>query len=218
MDPLNVIQSYRSLRALCNHHQTAAMSYVADGTLMNHARMIGVAIEDEVLVGEEDPEMKLVHDLALYTAKRGRSRAIDRYARAVRCEGGSDDARVLDALRNSRFGLFQIERRHEVAGVVLTDMVREHEVWLMDEDIPYHGEHGQCFGARVCWPDEFAIVCQVVVPMDQETFEDTLLELGSKRWRDDVPRMVEDATFATSLYRVAVDSGMMSLIADDDDE
>ena len=45
---------------------------------------------------------------------------------------GSDEALVLDAMRKARFSLLVIERRHETAGLIATDLVRNSEVWLMD--------------------------------------------------------------------------------------
>jgi hypothetical protein len=44
----------------------------------------------------------VVFDLAIYAAKQGRSRAIDRYAQAAQLLHGFDEALMLEAMRRAR--------------------------------------------------------------------------------------------------------------------
>ena len=90
--------------------------------------LLGLA-QRQMLVAESEEEMALVFDLALYTAREGRSRALDRYARAAQLPPGSDEALMLEAMRHARFSVRRIEHRHETAGLVATDVVREVQDW-----------------------------------------------------------------------------------------
>jgi len=71
-------------------------------------------------------------DLAIYTAPPGRSRAIDRYARSAQLPPGSDEARMLEAMRAARFAILIIGPRHDATGVIATDLFRRTRVWLVD--------------------------------------------------------------------------------------
>lgn len=108
--------------------------------------------------------MTLIFDLAVHTAKPGRSRAIDRYARAAALSPGTDEARTLEAICAATFSIWRIDRHHEAAGLIVTDMLRETETWLVDEALTASGQPGLAFAGRLCRPAEFAMTCGIVGP------------------------------------------------------
>ena len=77
-----ILQRYRHLRAISTGHHSDALKFLSRQALLEHAKRLGLATGG-MLVAESEAEMTLVFDLALYTAKEGRSRALDRYARAT---------------------------------------------------------------------------------------------------------------------------------------
>src|SRR4051794_5110486 len=79
-----ILQRYRHLRAISTGHHSGALKFLPRQGLLEHAKRLGLATGG-MLVAESEAEMTLVFDLALYTAKEGRSRALDRYARATKC-------------------------------------------------------------------------------------------------------------------------------------
>ena len=95
-----VLSRYRHLRAISTQHHSAALKFLARSTILEHARRLGLA-KGKTLFVQSEEELTLVFDLAIYTAKEGRSRAIDRYAKAAQLLEGSDEALMLDAMRLS---------------------------------------------------------------------------------------------------------------------
>ena len=91
-----ILARYRDLRAIGTRHHSAALDFVSRQAILEHAKRLGLA-DGRMLVAESEEEMTLVFDLALYAAKQTRSRALDRYVRAVRLPPDSDEARMLDA-------------------------------------------------------------------------------------------------------------------------
>ena len=77
-----ILERYRHLRAISTGHHSGALKFLPRQALLEHAKRLGLAIGG-MLVAESEAEMTLVFDLALYTAKERRSRALDRYARAT---------------------------------------------------------------------------------------------------------------------------------------
>ena len=205
-----VLTRYRRLREISKRHQTEAVRYVPHSALLDQARRIGLAV-GKTLVAESMDELTLAFDLALYTAPPGRSRGIERYARSAAVAAGSDDEVVLEAMRQARFSVWQVERRHEAVGLVVQDLMRENSLWLVDESLEQTAPEGMSVAMRVIMPEAFAMTCGVIVPVDamllDEVFEEVL-----GRIRGEADAIANDRRFATTIYRMAVLEGLMDQV------
>jgi len=208
-----ILQRYRHLRAISTDHHSGALKFLSRQGLLEHAKRLGLATGG-MLVAESEAEMTLIFDLALYTAKERRSRALDRYARATPLPPGSDAARVLEAMRHARFSVWRIDRRHETAGLIITDVLRETEIWLVDEQLEASAPEGLCFAGRISQPDDFAMSCGVVVPVYRELLEEITLDMLAWR-RGDPESVAEDPRFAIAIYRAAIESGILNNVANE---
>ena len=206
-----ILERYRQLRAISTRHHSAALEFLSRQAILEHAKRLGLAA-GRMLVADSDEEMTLVFDLALYTAKDGRSRALDRYARAARLPPGSDESRVLEAMREARFSVWRIDHPHESAGLVVTDVLREVETWIVDENLEASAPEGLSFAGRICEPDRFAMTCGVIVPVDRELMEEAALDMLAWR-RGDPEHVAEDPRFAAAIYRAAIALGIMDSVA-----
>lgn len=207
----DVLARYRHLRAIATRHNSAAIGFVSRPVVLETAKRLGLA-EGRMLVAGSEEEMTLVFDLALYSAREGRSRALDRYARAMLPPPDSDEARMLDAMRHARFSVWRVERRHETAGLVVADVLRKTEEWLVDEKLEASAPENMAFAGRVCEPDDFAMTCGVIVPVTRELIEEVTLDTLASR-RGDPGQIAQDPRFATAIYRAALDSGIMDHVA-----
>jgi hypothetical protein len=208
-----ILQRYRHLRAISTGHHSSALKFLSRQALLEHAKRLGLAVGG-MLVAEREAEMTLVFDLALYTAKERRSRALDRYARATPLPPGSDAARMLEAMCHARFSVWRIDRRHERAGLIITDVLREAELWLVDEQLEASAPVGLCFAGRLCEPDCFTMSCGVVVPVYRELLEEVTLDMLAWR-RGDPERVAEDPRFAIAIYRAAIDGGILNNVTNE---
>jgi hypothetical protein len=206
-----ILARYRHLRAISTRHHSGALAFLSRSAVLEHAKRLGLAT-GQMLLAESEAEMTLVFDLALYTAKERRSRALDRYARATPLPPGSDEARMLEAMRHARFSVWRINHRHETAGLIIADVLREAEVWLVDEKLAASAPAGLSFAGRVCEPDRFAMSCSVIVPIDRDLMEEVALDTLAWR-RGDPEHVAEDPRFATAIDRAAIDSGIMNNVA-----
>ena len=203
-----ILDRYHCLRAISTRHHSGALDCLARPAILEQAKHLGLAY-GQTLVAESEEEMTLLFDLAIHTAKPGRSRAIDRYAKSVALQPGSDEALTLEAMRRARFSLWRIERRHEAAGVIVADVLRDSETWLVDEGLASSAEPGMTLASRVCWPTDFAMTCGVVIPVDVELIEEALVD-GAAWLRHAHPsQLADDPRFATAIYRSAIDVGIM---------
>jgi hypothetical protein len=147
---------YRLLREISTRHHHDVLSLISSDALFNQARRLGLA-QGKTLILEDMEEMNYVYDLAIYTASATRTRAIDRYARSARFPAGSDAAVALEAMRSARFSILLMERFHETAGIIATDLLRGAEVWLVDIGLESSLSEGEMFATRLFTPEPFSM-------------------------------------------------------------
>jgi hypothetical protein len=205
----DVLARYRHLRTISmRHHSVLVRNYLSHDAVLQNARRIGLAVTS-TLVLDDVEELAFVFDLAIHTRLLGRSRAIDRYARLAGFATDSDEALMLESMRQSHFSFFRVARRHETAGVILEDLIHEFEVWLMDEGIESSVPDSALLAARLYEADRFFMTAGVVVPLDRYMKDDLLAEM--KR----LPRSLrsDDRRFAEAIYRVALKHRLSEQIA-----
>jgi hypothetical protein len=207
MEREDVLRRYRHLRAIGTYHHRAALKFLARPAIVEHARRLGLMV-GQTLIANSEEAMTLVFDLAIYTAKDGRSRAIDRYAKVAQLRPDSDERLMLEAMRHAQFSIWRIARQHDTCGLVVSDVLRQSEAWLVDEGLELSGASGMCFAGRLCDADLFVITSGVVVPVDLPMLEDVLTDVLACRHADP-ERIGDDPRFAAAIYRAALDAGVM---------
>jgi hypothetical protein len=190
-------------------HNVAASDFIGEKSRLEVAKRLGLA-KGRTLLVENDTEWALMMDFALHATKQGRSRAIDRYAQVAQ-PANEDSALVLQAMCSSIFSVWHIERRHEVAGLILADMLHEGEVWLMNEALEKSAENGLIFAARLCLIDGFAMSTGVIVPLTEDILEEVLDDALCWPSTDSGPP-IESARFAMSVCKTAVDRFMLDRV------
>jgi hypothetical protein len=206
-----VLTRYRHLREISKQHHSAALDFLSKETLISQARRLDLA-QGKTLVLDSMDDLNLAFDLAIHTAPKDRSRAIDRYARAARLAPESDESLVLEAMRRARFSIINSVRRHPVAGLIIKDLLRGVEVWLIDEGLESSLPDGAALATRLFTPEGFAMTAGVLVPLDGELLEDAIADTPQllRRRREELS---DDRRFAEAIYRVALASGMMEQVA-----
>jgi hypothetical protein len=119
---------------------------------------------------------------------------------------------MLDAICGARFSVWRIKLRHKTAGVIVADVLRDSETWLVDEALTISAKPGLTFVSRLCWPAEFAITCGVVVPVDAALLEEVVLDSLAWLRHDDPQQLADDPRFAAAIYRAALDAGIMDSV------
>ena len=115
---------------------------------------------------------------------------------------------MLQAMLRPRFSLFKVERPHETAGLVMNDLLRSENLWLMDESLERSARVGVTFAMRLTQPKDFAMTCGVMVPVSRELWDAAYAELPSRLHGAPV-EIADDRRLATALYRHAVLGGLM---------
>lgn len=207
VDREDVLARYRRLRAICRNHGNEVINRVPTKTLFGWGKRLGL-VRRKTFVADGFEELSLAFDLAVYAARPGKTPPVERYRRTAGFAAGSDEAIMLNAMCDSRFSLFVVKRRHAAAGLVLDDLFRRQEIWLMDEGFEASAPEGMAFASRVVKPDHFHITTGAVVPVDRDVLEDVVAELHY-RGGDTSVEEGRNVKFVETIYRAAVAWGLM---------
>lgn len=205
-----VIARYRHLRKISKHHHDKTFDFLSRSSILQQARRLGVS-DGRTLILNSVHEFDLTSDLLVYTAPAGRSRALDRYARNSPSLAGSDEALMLDAMRNAQFAVLEMQHRHPAAGLILTDDARDQEIWLVDEGFETWMEKGMLVATRYFTPAPFSMTAGVSIPLEGPLMRrtvDSVPQLLRKR----PAQLLDDPRFAEALYRAALESGVMERV------
>ena len=186
------------------------MAFLPRDAILHQARRLGLA-HGKTIVLRNDDELNLAFDLAVHTSPAGRSRTIDRYARSAPYAKGSDEALVLEAMCNARFALLMVARRHPSAGLIVTDMVREIDLWLVDEGLEISFPKGRIFATRYFAPDGFAMTAGAAIPLESSLLGHAM-DLAPHLLRKSLEEAIEHRRFAEALYRAAIAEGVTARI------
>ncbi|MBV9427811.1 MAG: hypothetical protein JO084_08815 [Bradyrhizobiaceae bacterium] len=206
-----IIHRYRHVREVSRRINNGLLELVSGNAIIKQAQKLGLTLGRTVLLDSED-QMAFLFDLAIYTAPPDRTRAIDRYAKTARLESGSDEARVFEAMRNARFVLGTVERRHKMAGLIIGDALRQTDFWLMDEGLESSVENGTILATRVFTPDEFSVTCGVMMPIDLAIVKEVIAEVWPRLKNRTLEEVCNDRRFAEAIYRTAMAYGVMDEI------
>jgi hypothetical protein len=205
-----ILARYRHLRQISNEQHQAVLDGIAPHVVLDWAKRLGLAQGRTVLLGSE-LELLLAEDLALYLPRPGRSHPLDRYTRAARLAPGSDQAGVLAAMRQAQFSLWRVERWHETTGLILRDLLRGREVWMVDETMAKTTPPGLEFAARLLQPEAFAMTARIIVPIIPDLMEQVVTRTPIlQRVQGDA--LAQDPHFAIGIYRAAVATGAMAAV------
>ena len=210
MTRTEILSRYRRLRQVSKEHHHAVLDIIAPDVLLDWAKRLGLTEGRKVLL-ESEHEMTLAEDLATYVPRLGRSHPLDRYARAAQFAPDSDEAIVLDAMRYARFSVWRVERRHETAGLILRDVLRGEETWLVDETMEKNPPLGVEIAGRLLRPEGFAMTARIVVPISPVLLKKVFDRTPALR-RAEWDVLAGDPRFAIGIYRAAVATGAMDSV------
>lgn len=203
-----VLARYRSFREMSRRHHSKILDFLSKSAILQQGRRLGLARGKTFALDSVD-DLNLAFDLTIYTSPPGRSRAIDRYARAAQCAPGSEEALVLEAMRDAHFAIFAVQRQHPTAGLILKDLFGDVELWLVDEGLETSLSIGKVFATRYFTPEDFSMTAGIIVPIDKALLMDAV-DFAPSLARMAAGEAVQDRRFGEAIYRVALAGGIMA--------
>jgi hypothetical protein len=115
---------------------------------------------------------------------------------------------MLEAMRNARFAIVVVRRRHPSAGLIVADLFRKIDLWLMDEGLEVSLPVGMVFATRYFALDRFVVTAGVGMPVDLDLLT-SAIESVPQLLRKPRAEAIDDQRFAEAIYRAAIAEGIM---------
>ncbi len=211
MTRTEILTRYRQLRRVSKVHHHAVLAHVAPDAVREWAKRIGIETDGKSIFLDSKNDTLLLEDVCTYLSRPGRSSPLDRYARSAAFAAGSDEAIMLDAMRKSRFSYWRVERRHEAAGLILRDVLRDEEAWLVDESMELSMAPGFEMAARLLKPEGFAMNARIIVPLIPDLLAE-LLESAPALMDIQEHILAADPRLVIATYRAAVATRTMETV------
>lgn len=203
-----VLTRYRRLKEFRLKHGNAIIKRLPKKTVLHWGKRIGL-VRGKTFVASTMEEMTLVIDLAVYSTRSEKISPVERYRRSSKFAVGSEDDLMLDAMCRSFFSLFLVKRRHLAAGLILEDLLRQEEVWLMDEGLEQTASDGAVLASRATKPDAFHMTTGAPIPMIRDAIENVT---AVHPFPDASLAGGATAEFVETVYRSAVSQGLMDTV------
>ena len=84
-------------------------------------------------------------------------------------------------MRRARFSIISFVRRHTVAGLIVKDLFRGFELWLVDEGLESSLPDEAVLATRLYTLEGFAMTAGVLVPLDIELIEYAIAAIVQQR-------------------------------------
>jgi hypothetical protein len=119
---------------------------------------------------------------------------------------------MLEAMRQARFAILSVRRRHPSVGLIVSDLFRNVELWMVDEGLEASLCPGAAYATRYFAPGNFVMTAGVGMPVHRGLLN-SAVESAPQLLRKSHVEAIEDRRFAEAVYRAAIADGVMAGVA-----
>ena len=212
-----VLRTYRRLRNVLTDMNKEFVRQLPKKSLMECAKKLGLA-KGKVMVFNNPDETSVLFDYFLYNSRTRGKTAMEHYAAQTPPPPGSDEMTVLRASIDSFFSVFQVRQVYKGRGVLLYDIFKEDEVFLMDIGLGDTGVVKMALAGRILPLADFHMSTGALLPLWAELVLEAVGPIMDK-WLLQHPDMGRtklspalDANFSAQLIRAALRAGAIGAI------
>lgn len=179
-----VLTLYDKCRRINREHNTELCDgFLKSGEIIKTAEQLGSLSEPEADgtrgIYEEDVDALL--DYTLHVTYKNH---IEEYMKERKGLLSGDEENILNAMQRPFFSIFAMERKHEIAGVILRDIFSKEEFWLVDRGLEASGGQGFTLALRIFKPADFWMSTGAPLPLDWKLLGSKIQTLHRKYGAD----------------------------------
>ncbi|MGA2403280.1 MAG: hypothetical protein ABSG91_16490 [Syntrophobacteraceae bacterium] len=162
-----LLDTYKRLRNVNKALNGQFIRQLAKKSVLECAKKLGLA-KGKVMIFDSEDEFPALMDFCLYNSRMGGKTVIERYAQQTPPPPESDEMKVLQAMLDSYFSVFMVERVYTGRGVSLSSFGQE-QVFLMDLGLGDTAVSGMSMAGRVLPFPDFHMSAGALLPLYEET-------------------------------------------------
>lgn len=211
-----LIETYKRLRNVQKALNEQFLRQIPKKQLLECAKKLGLA-KGKVMVFDSPDEIPVLVDFCQYNSRMGGKNAIELYVQRTPPLPESDEMQVLQAMLDSHFSVFMVEKVYVGRGVLLSSFGQE-EVFLMDLGLSDTAVSGMSMAGRVLPFPNFYMSAGALLPLYEEPVNKAVLPILEK-WLLHYPDMGRtklsprlSASFSAEVIRVALRAGALKSV------
>jgi len=188
-----------------------------DGEAINEAgRRLGI-LRRNVLVFDTEDTMSVLVDYAIHHVRRDGLNAVDRLLAASPPPPESEEMKLLRAMCDVRYSLFQVERVFRGLGLKLRDVLRDETGLLTDVGFSQSAGRGVVFASHVYSPESFWMTTGTSLPVLPDFAEQLFRQIERRfgKAHEDFRTISREqqTELATLVIRTCLEEGVMQRVA-----
>jgi hypothetical protein len=204
-----LVDRYLQSREISTHHQTLMAKRAIRSTAVDIAVRIGLVRDAEKVSSMDLGDLAPALDISLFSKGADGKSLADRYLKEVGGRLRENHLKVVEALANARFSIFEMIERHPVAGTILSDLSTGEDVWLMDQGFEASVSPGHIVALRLIRPMDFHMTTGVVVSMNDERTWKSVNQRHRVTNTNGHLEINDRDQFAEAIYAAAVETGAL---------
>lgn len=180
-----LLTDYIRLRQALRQLAAALMKQLPKGLLAECGQQLGLSVtthglQRPLFVFDDAYEMSVLIDYGIYHARPDGQTVIERALSASPPPVGSDEATLLQAMREVRYGLFAIEEMEPGVGVQVRDLLRDDAFFLVDIEFSRTASPGMVLAGNVVSPAGLTMTTGAMLPVDDVLLDDLVDQLQQR--------------------------------------
>jgi len=207
-------EEYQRLRVILRQHQNAAVKTISGFTFRKCAKTFGM-LDGNKLMLESESELTILMDFCIYSHRQKRT-LMEKYLAKLPPTDDADEKVVREAMSQSRYSMYRIEKIIQGSGLHVHDLVRGNRLFLVDETLSKTLKTGALLGGRLIPLPGYWITTGACFPLSEEVVEDVeeVFLRALKMTEGDVSSLSAEAEeeLAAVVIGAAMEDGTTSMV------
>lgn len=211
-----IMAQYLRLRPVLKeiHHQLVRQ--LSKALILACAKKLGLS-RRKALVFDNTNEVDILMDYALYSHRVKNKTKVERYLDQTLPKIDRDTAFLREAMKKSRYSIFEVINVHKDVGVDMLDILRGDIMLLIDRGLGSTAIVGFCLAGRILQCEGWFMTTGTMLPVTRDYGEDTKNNLESileRTLESDPPQLsgMDDTKLATFIIRECLEAKVSSNI------
>lgn len=203
------LKEYQTYRSVGQDLNTRLIKQLPRAAIEECGKKLGVWKRGTLILGGED-ELSVLMDYALFHFSRNDVNAVSRFLKMSPPDESSMEMTLLQAMLKAHYSLFSVKAIHANKGLVLSDLLRDNEIFLIDLSMSRTAMPGMLFMGHVLPMPNFHMTSGAFMPVPESIMDDTLPAIVDKFYKEgEVLSPGQEAAFAAQVIRVALQADAM---------
>ncbi|MGF1614811.1 MAG: hypothetical protein ACFCVA_13125 [Gammaproteobacteria bacterium] len=212
-----VLKRYKRLRERGRELNDLLIKQLTKTAIRECAKKLGL-LEGKTLVLDREDELSVLFDYCLYSHRLSGKNTIDRYLESSSTFALLDDERLLlKAMADSYYSLFLVDAVQPGKGGILSDLLRDETLFLMDIGLGQSARPGLMLAGRVLRLPDFNMTSGALIPVEGDDVRQQVALILKNFLKHKDPGDVvlspgQEAAFSAQVIRALLRSGLFDRI------